>query len=281
MHGIYYLIIVVGSTMNLTMASPTQLDDIQEKAEAVETQLGLVRTKLTGHSAAVEDNLADLHQKAVNLQTEKDKTDKRTLPAWTVVISRSTRGLSGQSTKYKAAFRKLIDDRLKTMGDIKEGRTLPESVAEYAKTALNIRDNQLNLEPSRRGYMMYQNAMKNLREVASQRVLEDEVNENETALRESTETANTIKTWAYVNLIVVAAVLLVLSLGFILWFCWVARRKRLEDAAHRQRAGIRDKRGSEMRIAGHVAEMVPLAPSAPPQHSELSATHHVLHHQTR
>ena len=278
MHGIYYLILAVSSTMNLTEGVPSP--PTQEEVAAIGTALQAVTTRLASHNTAVDSKLVKLGTASTDLQAEKNKTDKRPLPSWTMVISRSTRGLSGQSTKYKAAFRKIIDDRLKNMGDDKEGRSLPELVAEFARTALKIRDDQMDLTPSRRGYMVYQNAMRSLRASASQRVLEDEVNENEAALKESIKTANTIKTWAYVNLIVVAAVLLVLSLGFVLWFCWVARRKKLEDAAQRQRASDKAVRGTEMRIANAVAEMVPLVPSAPTQHSQLSATHHVLHHQS-
>ena len=267
MHKFYRVAIIMASIAISTRAQAVSTSDLLAKSIEIQGVVDLMKTNFDSHSDTVEDQLEDLHGRSETRKTNREKTDGRRLPIWSAVITRSTKGLSGQSTKYKAAFRKVIADRVSTLGDLPNEGSMQESIAQYAKIALGVRDEHLSMEPSRESYIMYQHAIKNLREVASQRVLEDEVNENESVLQGTTRTANAIRTWSYINLAVVVAVLLILTLGFMFWFCWVARRKRLEDAAQRQRAGARAERGVEMRIAGQVAhEIAPLVPSAPLHH---------------
>ena len=220
---------------------------------------------LAGKVDKTEPQIQNLYDKKVHESRKWDLTDKRGLPIWSVILTKATRGLNGQSDKYKAAFRKLMSVRIDRAGEIPTEGSLQESIAQYAKIVLGVRDDHLTMKPTKESYHLFKDAMRNLRSVASQRVLEQEVNENEVVLKKAGNTAGAIRTWSYVNLIVVAAVLLILVLGFTLWFCWVARAKRIEDAAQRARAEARAERDTEMRIAGHVAsEVIPLVPTAPP-----------------
>ena len=227
-----------------------------------------LKTTLLTHTGQVEPQLtsmADWSTWIRDQKTSRSLSDKKPLPTWSVMLTQTTKGLHGQSTKYKAAFRKVMADRVQTLGEVPSEGSLRESIAQYAKYALGLEDSSMTKKPSRDSYLLFKDAIRNLRGVASQRVLEDEMNENEDVIKQAGKTAGTIRTWSMVNLIIMATTLLILVLGFTLWFCWVARRKRIDDSEQRRRAETRAEREAEARIAGQVAhEMIPLVPTAPP-----------------
>ena len=193
-------------------------------------------------------------------------TDGRTFPKWSVVVSRTSRGLGGQSSKYRAAFRGAMSEKITSLGSTPSKGSMQDAISQYAQRVLFLKPSDLQKNPSQESYLVYQNAMRSLRAAASQKVLEKEVDENEVVARENAKTASVIKKWTYAIMAFLLATLFVLSLGFGLWFCWVARRKRKEDADRARREENRAGRGMEMRIADQVAREVghnPILPSAP------------------
>ena len=229
-----------------------------------ELQLATIKELLAGYSEKTEPQIQKIYDSAVYESEVRDRTDKGGLPKWSVLLTKEFRGLNGQSDKYKVAYRGVMSERIRALDAIPKVGSMREAIGQYAKLALGVEDNHLTMRPSVRSYLLFQDAMRNLRRVASQKILEQEVNENEDVIKKAGMMAGTIKSWTYVNLFVVAAILLVLVLGFTLWFCWVARAKRNEDSAQRARSDARAEREAEMRIAGHVAnEVLPLVPTAP------------------
>ena len=203
---------------------------------------------------------------------DANTSDGVKFPPWTELLTSATASLAGMSKNFQEEFRKVLNEKLKQSGEGQNSGSLRDALSLMARTVLKITPNIIETRsPSRQSFTRFMQVMRDIKDTASRRVVTKEIDENEKKLDEAKSTSGGMNAFAYANVVIVAAVLVCVVVGFSGWFGFVRKRAVADRASRRTRAMEKGQRIAESRLVDKLANevsgshLVPmrLQPSAP------------------
>ena len=252
------------------------LSEVNSRASSLEAEVEILKRLSadlkTEHAAKMDDLKAAWRAQLSSPDKAWEESDKKPRATWPALITKTVKVFSSRSIDYRTILRTVLSSRMAALSgwatpERTEGNSLSETLTNIVQTSLRLTPEQFAKAPSRASYDAYRALINNVESITSQKLLQQEVDQNEAALHVSSKKTDTIRSWTQITVVAVITVLIILVIGFTGWFGYVCKKTQDEDEAATRRAEIRMRREAEGRIAGHVAhELLPLAPppTAPP-----------------
>ena len=276
------LTLAILATMPVTSEQPQpSLGTIQDKLFETYSKIHDMAAELTAFKNSANTELTAIKGLTYGKSDFKTKwnadhqaSDQKARQEWSILITKAASRFARRPEKFKKTLKNVLSARISTLsglGEGTQGSSLREMLTNLVKVSLEVTDAELQKVPSQASYENFRMLVNNLNSVTNQRILESELDENEETIDKNEvarkKSGNKAITWSYVTVIFVLAVLVILILGFGMWFCYVCKRNRADAEATIRRAEIRNRRDTEGRIGVAVAhELQPFVqlPTAPP-----------------